>query len=336
MPKELFILILEDRPIDAELVERELRRGGFVFVSKLVATEDAFAEAIAGSRPDLILADYRLPGFDGLKALEIARRGCPDVPFVLISGMCGEELAIEALKNGATDYVLKDRLYRLVPAVRHALEQSERRAAEQLARETERKFYALTEILPAIVFVHQNGKFRYVNPAAEGILGYSRGELLSMYFWDVVHPDSRGLVRARGLRRQLGETVPARYEFQVLTRTGETRWLDCTASPIEFEARPAVLGSAFDITERLRTEEALRQSQQWLHTTLRCIGDGVIVTDENFANILLDVAVLRSLNIRVVLVHGASAQIKALAEKQSVKPSNLDGTGVGSLARPRR
>src|SRR6266542_149161 len=177
MPKEASILFLEDCPEDAELVESELRRAGIGFVSKRLDSEGAFAEAIKDSAPDLILADYQLRGFNGLEALRMVRQQCPDVPFILISGICGEELAIDALTGGAADYILKDRLYRLVPAVRHALETADRLRTEHAARETERKFFALTETIPAIVFVHQDGKFRYLNPAAEQILGYSTSEL---------------------------------------------------------------------------------------------------------------------------------------------------------------
>jgi PAS domain S-box-containing protein len=276
MPKEAFILLLEDYRQDAELVERELRQGGIAFVSKRMDTEEAFAQALKDCPPDLVLADYQLCGFNGLKALAMLRRQCPDVPFILISGMCGEELAIEALTGGATDYVLKDRLYRLAPAVRHALELADRRRAERAALETERKFFALTETLPAIVFVHQHGRFRYLNSAAERILGYTSDQLLAMNFWDVIRPDYRELVRGRGLGRQDGEAVPARYEFPIVTPEGQTRWLDCTATRIEFEGQPAVLGSAFDITERLQTEWALRESEEKTRALVDAIPDFII------------------------------------------------------------
>src|SRR5213079_2082347 len=130
---------------------------------------------------------------------------------------------------------------RLVPAVRHALELADRRRTERAARETERKFFALTETLAAIVFVHQDGKFRYLNPAAEQILGYSTAELLGKDFWDVIRPDYSEIVRARGLSRQEGEAVPIRHEFPIVTSRGETRWLDCTATRVEFDGLPAVL-----------------------------------------------------------------------------------------------
>ncbi len=164
-------------------------------------------------------------------------------------------------------------MYRLVPAVRHALEIADRRRTERAARETERKFFALTETLPAIVFVHQDGKFRYLNPAAEQILGYSTAELLGKNFWDVIRPDYREIVHARGLSRQEGEAVPIRYEFPIVTRRGETRWLDCTATRVEFDGLPAVLGSAFDITERLRSEWALRESEEKTRALVDAIPD---------------------------------------------------------------
>jgi PAS domain S-box-containing protein len=275
IPKEVFVLLVEDSPTDAELIERELRRGGIGIVLKRLDTEAGFTQVIKDSPPDLILADYHLTGtgFNGIAALATARRQCPDIPFILISGVCGEELAVEALTGGAADYILKDRLYRLVPAVRHALEIADRRRTERAARETEKKFFALTETLPAIVFVHQDGKFRYLNPAAEQILGYSTSELLGTNFWDVIHPDHREIVRRRGLTRQEGEAVPARYEFPIISSRGETRWLDCTATRIEFDGQPAVLGSALDITERLRTEQALRESEQKTRALVDAIPD---------------------------------------------------------------
>jgi signal transduction histidine kinase/CheY-like chemotaxis protein len=128
MRETLSILLVEDVAADAELVERELRAAGMTFTAKRVETRDAFIRALEDFGPDLILADYTLPSFEGMAALAIARERCPDVPFIFVSGTIGEELAIETLKSGATDYVLKGRLSRLVPAVRRALQDAGERA----------------------------------------------------------------------------------------------------------------------------------------------------------------------------------------------------------------
>ena len=135
MDKELCILILENVPADAELEEHELRKAGLVFTSKVVNTREAFLKELDEFFPDLILSAYGVLSFDGLAALRIAQEKCPEVPFILVTGKLGEEFAIEQLKEGATDYVLKSNLKRLVPSVKRALEEAklikERKRAEE-------------------------------------------------------------------------------------------------------------------------------------------------------------------------------------------------------------
>ncbi|MDD5169944.1 MAG: PAS domain S-box protein, partial [Syntrophales bacterium] len=143
MEESLRILILEDKPIDAELVQFELREAGFVFTSRVVMTEEDFVRELLEFSPDLILSDYDLPRYNGVLALAEAKRRCPDTPFILVSGAVSEERAIEILTHGAKDYVLKDRLQqRLVPAVRRALAEAEgfraRKQAEARLREAHR------------------------------------------------------------------------------------------------------------------------------------------------------------------------------------------------------
>ena len=125
MNSKLRILILEDRPADAKLAMRELRKAGIQFAARHVATEADFLAQLRDDPPDLILADYSLPAYDGLSALAAARKERPEIPFIFVSGSMGEETAIEALHLGATDYVLKQRLTRLGPAVRRALREIE-------------------------------------------------------------------------------------------------------------------------------------------------------------------------------------------------------------------
>ena len=120
MRQPLRILSLEDDPNDAELIQATLEADGIACELIRVDTQPAFEASIAES-VDLILADYTLPSFDGISALKFAIKACPDVPFIFVSGTLGEEVAIEALKIGATDYVLKTRLSRLVPSVQRAL-----------------------------------------------------------------------------------------------------------------------------------------------------------------------------------------------------------------------
>ncbi|MDO8612508.1 MAG: PAS domain S-box protein [Dehalococcoidia bacterium] len=135
---------------------------------------------------------------------------------------------------------------------------TDRKRMEEALRESETKFRTLAETVAAAAFIFQGTRMCYVNSAAEAQTGYSREELLTMDFWDVIHPDFRDLVKKRGLARQRGEQVPARYEVKLLTKSGEERWVDFMAGTIEFEGQPAVLGTAFDITDRKAAEETIR------------------------------------------------------------------------------
>ncbi len=154
MSESLRILILEDNPTDAELIQFELVDSGFTFSSKVVMSEKDFVQALQEVSPDLILSDYDLPRYNGALALAEARRRCPGTPFILVTGAIGEDRAIEILTQGAKDYVLKNRLQqRLVPAVRRALAEAEehrgRTQAEQELREAHRILEERIEIRTA-------------------------------------------------------------------------------------------------------------------------------------------------------------------------------------------
>lgn len=138
------ILLLEDSALDAELLRAQLSRGGLAFETDLVDDRDAFVQALGAGGFDLILSDYSLPSFDGVTALALARDLAPDVPFIFVSGVLGEEFATEALKEGATDYVLKQRLGRLPSAVNRALAEARARAEQ---RETEARMRLLIQEL---------------------------------------------------------------------------------------------------------------------------------------------------------------------------------------------
>jgi len=150
-PHELRILLLEDNAPHAELVEHFLRNGGVKFQLTRVETRDAYVEQLELHPPDMILSDYALPSFDGYAALAIAKEKAPAIPFIFVTGTMGEEVAIETLKNGATDYVLKTRLARLGPAVQRALreaaERRERQRAEDKLRRSLEQLRALTTYL---------------------------------------------------------------------------------------------------------------------------------------------------------------------------------------------
>jgi len=137
MNKAIRILMLEDEPADAQLIARELRQGGLTFSMQRVENKQFFLYELQNHTPDLILSDHGLPSFDGLTALSLAREKFPEIPFIFVSGKHGEHAAVESLKRGAVDYILKHQLTRLVPAVKRALkdaEEAQRRNREYLRR----------------------------------------------------------------------------------------------------------------------------------------------------------------------------------------------------------
>jgi DNA-binding NtrC family response regulator len=125
MDMELEILILEDNNFDADLIQRELVKSKVKFNAVLVNTRDAYRAALERYRPDLILSDYAIPSFDGVAAFQMARKIYPDIPFIVVSGTIGEENAIELIKGGVADYILKDKLFSLGPKLTRAIKEAE-------------------------------------------------------------------------------------------------------------------------------------------------------------------------------------------------------------------
>ncbi|HTL56749.1 MAG TPA: histidine kinase [Candidatus Limnocylindrales bacterium] len=154
MKKDIHILMLEDDAADAELTRFALRKGGLRFSIARVETKEEYLQELSDRPPELILSDYSLPGFNGQDALDIAREQCPETPFIFVTGTMGEEVAIETLKSGATDYVLKTRLSRLMPAVNRALreaqERTEHRRAEEQLRQSHEQLRALSVYLQSV------------------------------------------------------------------------------------------------------------------------------------------------------------------------------------------
>jgi len=193
----LKFLVLEDRTTDYELAVDELRNAGFQFASRRVDNEQDFRRQIEEFAPDAILGDQGLPAYNGASALAMARELCPSVPFIFLSGTMGEEKAVECLKLGATDYVLKHRLERLAPAVRRALQEADehraRLKAEAEFRASEEQFRTMFDL--ASVGMAQadprTGQWLRVNQKMCAITGYSPAELLGMRVSQLTHPDDR-------------------------------------------------------------------------------------------------------------------------------------------------
>jgi PAS domain S-box-containing protein len=254
------ILILEDRQADAELVVRELRQQGIPFTAKRTATKAEFLAELRDAAPDLILADYSLPGYDGLSALAAAQKARPEAPFIFVSGVLGEETAIEALHLGATDYVLKDRLTRLGTAVRRALREIEERVwrqeAEEALRKSEQRWRMLFEYAPDAYFLNDlQGTFVDGNKVAEELIGYRREELIGRNFLQLNLLVGDGLARAAqhlALNNQGKPGGPE--EFTIRRKDNSEVIVEIRSYPVELQGQMLVLGIARDLTPRKEAE----------------------------------------------------------------------------------
>ena len=185
--------MIEDEVHDATLVEHTLKEGGFDFSFKRVDTEEGFLRELARFQPEVILSDHGLPAFDGFTALSIAKQKAPDVPFIFVTGSLGEEMAVKALKSGATDFVLKHRLNSLPPAVHRALRQTEfrhqRKQAEEALLSSEERYRTLVELSPDALFVQIQDRIVFINSAGVKLFGAANPEqLIGKHVRQIVHP----------------------------------------------------------------------------------------------------------------------------------------------------
>jgi PAS domain S-box-containing protein len=177
MPKAVRVLIVEDSEDDAHLLIRELQQGGFAPVSERVETRETMRKALRSREWDVVISDYVMPRFSGLEALGELRESGPDLPFIIVSGNIGENIAVYAMKAGAHDYIIKGNLARLVPAVERELRDAEVRRARKRAEEGRTLLAVAIEATPdAVVVTDAQGYIQYVNAAFEQITGYGKEE----------------------------------------------------------------------------------------------------------------------------------------------------------------
>jgi PAS domain S-box-containing protein len=270
MTPELRILHLEDRATDAELVLCELRRRGFLVSARRVWTEAGFLAGLRGPAPDLILADFALPSYDGLSALRLAHQERPEIPFLFVSGALGEEAAIDALHNGAADCVAKERMGRLGPAVRRALqgvdESRQRQQAEEALRKSELNYREIFNATHDAIFVHDavTGEILDVNQAMLGMFGYTREELADMRpeEFRFSGPYSREEA-VRRIRLAFAEG-PQVFEWESRRKSGERFWTEVALRGATIDGQGRVLAVVRDLTERKAADADLRQANEEL------------------------------------------------------------------------
>jgi len=262
--EQVRVLMVEDDESDAALVRRELDRLDPRPQVQHVRTEPAFLEALRGFAPHVILCDHNIPGFGGRRALELAHATLPDVPFILVTGSLDEETAVAYLRSGAADYILKDRVIRLGPALLEALERARQR---QALRQHERLLRQIIDANPSLIFVKDwDGRFVLVNQATAEIYGTTVDALVGKTDADF-NPNLEEVAHfLRDDRDVISSGRPKLISEEQVTNplTKQTRWFQTIKVPLRLpeEESSTLLGVATEITERKRLEEQLLQSQK--------------------------------------------------------------------------
>lgn len=304
--KVLRILLLEDSLLDAELIHANLSDAGIDCELVRVETRADFVAALEKGSFDLILADYALPSFDGISALEIARTTCPELPFIFVSATLGEELAIETLKNGATDYVLKQRLGRLAPSVHRALreakERNQRKQAEAALRDALQKLTFHVENSPLAV-IEWDCDFRvsWWSKEAERLFGWCAAEVIGKhpYDWQFVFPEDFEAVNSRMSRLLGGSEQRNISDNRNYTKNGSVvycEWynsvlLDRSGKPV------SVLSLILNVTERKRAESERHRREQEFKALVENSPDIIARLDRELRHVYVNPAVEKATGI---------------------------------------
>jgi PAS domain S-box-containing protein len=335
MNPPLRVLHLEDDSQDAELMRATLEAEGIQAELTRVETEQDFVAAIKEKDVDLILADYSLPSFDGLSALKIAREHATDVPFIFVSGKLGEDVAIEALKTGATDYVLKTHLVRLAPAVnralREALEKAERKRAQEALHQSEKQLRDLVEMMPAMAFVSQpDGSSEFISRGWIEFSGLSKEQTMGSGWAAALHPDdaAQHLAKWRACHAS-GESFES--EARHRDAHGNYRWLLVRAVPLKDQQGNILkwYGAITDIEDRKQAEALLAGEKR----ILEMIATGVslkeilnslcLIIEQQRSGTIASVLLLNSDGVHLDFAAGAKLpnEWTRQMEKMSIGPS---------------
>ena len=262
------MLVVEDRAEDAELALRELVRGELPCETRRVDRADEFRRALTDFPPDIVLADYTVPGFGGMAALEILRHEAPDIPLIVVTGSLDEETAAACIKAGAADYVLKTNLLRLPSAVRGALaraqSEADKRAAETALRVSEQRFRALVEqSWDAVALFGADGAILYGSPATTRLLGYDLAEFVGRNAFEFIHPDDQQGVVARLTEVMAQPRARVGVAARVRHKNGTWRHLEGVfTNLLDDPTVGAIVNNYRDVTERRNLEEQVILAQK--------------------------------------------------------------------------
>jgi PAS domain S-box-containing protein len=253
----LRVLVVEDSVDDVDLLVHELRRGGYDVRPERVDTEEAMSLALERREWDVIICDYSMPHFNAMAALVLLKATGFDVPVIVVSGTVGEDAAVETMRAGASDYVLKDNLTRLVPAVKRELLRADVRQKERTREEQRELLFNLSHDFLCVAGL--DGYFKILNPQWSKVLGWTEAELMTRPFIEYVHPEDRAKTKDAMRSLEAGIQLTG-FENRYMCKDGSHRWFLWNA--VSLVDGKVCFATARDVTENRLAHEALLQSER--------------------------------------------------------------------------
>ncbi|NLE30386.1 MAG: PAS domain-containing protein [Phycisphaerae bacterium] len=269
MTTPLKVLIVEDSADDATLLIFHLERAGYVLDHRLVSTEKEMQAALDQHDWEIVISDYSLPGFGGLAALKMVRDRGLDIPFIIVSGVIGEETAVAAMKAGAQDYLMKGNLFRLVPAIERELREVEMRRERvktaAILKETERKLLTLLSNLPGMAYRCRNDEhwtMEFVSDGCWELTGYKPEDIIgnkTISYQQLIHPDHRQEVNDK-IQISINENAPFELTYRIVTSSQQVKWVLEKGRMVDSPQGQVQMLEGFisDITEGKKREEELK------------------------------------------------------------------------------
>ena len=291
----LCVLLIENSEDDAQLILREIRRGGYDVQWERVQSRAAMKDALARQAWDVVISDHNLPQFNSLNALEILHESGQDLPFIIASGSIGEEAAVNILRAGAHDFVVKDKMARLLPAIQRELGEAairrQHRGAQELLAASEARLRALFASMQDIVLViDQSGIYRQIAPTHPDLLYIRTEDLLGKSLYEVM-PHDKAEEFMQAIKEVLKSQVTTRLEYSLIVG-GQLIWFDACISKM---AEDLTLWVVRDITERREGEEKLFQSEERFRSLYENTTIGIYQTTSDGHILLANPALIQML-----------------------------------------
>jgi len=316
--KNLKILFVEDLSTDVEIAQREISKEKISFEPKVVDTEEEFKKALTEFKPDLIISDYSMPKFDGMRALKITRSQPDYIPFIVLTGSMNEETAVTCMKTGADDYVLKEKIRRLPFAVqevlqKHLANQAKRQALQDLNKSEEKYRLLVSSLNEGLMQVDNDDRILFVNQTLCDIFGYTKAELIGKIGYEtlIAKEDQKTIKEKNQQRKQISYE---NYKVRGRKKSGDIIWLNISGSAVKDDEGNIIgsVGLLTDITEQKQAEEALSESEEKYKTLVNSTLQGVVIAQTN--------------PVRLAFANPAMTQISGYT------PEKLVGMGPNEIA----